>query len=284
MRRSGPVKARPAPLASSMTVNDAFRAVVAAGLVHLLANERGLRESADPEYLHQARVALRRLRSALEVFSPPLPETVVAPVERELGWLASRLGPARDWDVLLTETLPPIEAEFGAQRGLKAFGTRCGRLRRSAGARARRAVRSARYRRLTLWLSAGWAEGWRARRTAPPCWPAEPGGRSCPEGAGGALPSVRARGRGPTRYRPLTCTACASRSRSSVTPIFSGLHWGDRCTKRQAPSRLQDILAQRAMRQRRPIWWYGFTAGGRPGTSSKPEACCWAGTARGWRS
>jgi CHAD domain-containing protein len=63
----------------------------------------------------------------------------------------------------MTETLPPIDAEFGARRGLKAFSARCRRLRRSAGAEARRAARSARYRRITLKLS-GWiaAEGWRA--------------------------------------------------------------------------------------------------------------------------
>ena len=161
---SGPVKSRPAPLAFTMSVNDAFRAVMAAGLAHLLANESGLRRGADPEYLHQARVALRRLRSALEVFSPPLPESVVAPAARELGWLASRLGPARDWDVLMIDTLPPIEAEFGAQRGLKSFIARSRRLRRGADMAARRAVRSARYRRLTLRLSAGLAaEDWRAR-------------------------------------------------------------------------------------------------------------------------
>ena len=146
-----------------MSVNDALRAVMAAGLAHLLANERGLRGSADPEYLHQARVALRRLRSALEVFSPPLPESVIAPVEHELKWLASRLAPARDWDVLMTETLPPVEAEFGALRGLKAFRKRCVKLRRRAGAGARRAMRSARYRRLTIKLSSWLAtEGWRA--------------------------------------------------------------------------------------------------------------------------
>jgi CHAD domain-containing protein len=147
-----------------MSVNDAFRAVMAANLAHLLANERGLRSGADPEYLHQSRVALRRMRSALEVFSPPVPERVTAPAARELTWLASRLGPARDWDVFIGETLPPIEAEFNAHRGLRALGARCSRLRRGAGTEARRAARSARYRRLTLRLSAWLAtEAWRAR-------------------------------------------------------------------------------------------------------------------------
>lgn len=162
--RGGPVKARPAALNSAMSVNDAFRAVMAANLAHLLANERGLLASADPEYLHQMRVALRRLRSALDVFSPPLPELKIAPAAGGLAWLASRLGLARDWDVFMTDTLPPIEARFRARPGLRALRARCTRLRRRAGANARRAVRSSRYRRLTRTLSAWLAsEGWLTR-------------------------------------------------------------------------------------------------------------------------
>src|SRR5262249_12657727 len=59
---AAPVKARPAALSPDMTVNDAFKAVLWASLAHLQANERGMLEGADPEYLHQMRVALRRLR------------------------------------------------------------------------------------------------------------------------------------------------------------------------------------------------------------------------------
>ncbi|MDH3288986.1 MAG: CHAD domain-containing protein [Betaproteobacteria bacterium] len=163
-----PVKARAAVLDPGMTVSDAFKAVMWANLAHLHANERGILEGADPEFLHQMRVALRRLRSALGVFSPPVPEAETEPLARDLKWLASSLGPARDWDVFLAETLPPIEAEFGAHGELRAFGARCRKLRREANARARRAVRSSRYQRLLLRL-AGWiaAEGWRASPLAP---------------------------------------------------------------------------------------------------------------------
>jgi CHAD domain-containing protein len=146
-----------------MTVGNAFRAVMAAGLAHLLANERGLLRGADPEYLHQARVALRRLRSALDVFSPPLPEGAIAPLAREFKWIASRFGPARDWDVFISETLPPVVAGFRAHRGLGAVGARCERLRRAAGVKARSAARSSRYRQLKRSLSA-WvlSEAWLA--------------------------------------------------------------------------------------------------------------------------
>ena len=162
--RAAPVKSQPAALDRGMSVNDAFKAVTWASLAHLHANERGMLEGRDPEFLHQMRVALRRLRSAVSVFTPPLPEPVIAPVRNDLRWLATSLGPARDWDVFVTETLPPIEAEFGAHGGLADFSARCNRLRRTAGARARRAVRSVRYRRLAL-STAAWlaSEGWFAQ-------------------------------------------------------------------------------------------------------------------------
>ena len=162
-------KARAAALDAGMSVGDAFKEVMWAGLAQLHANEGGMLTGTDPEFVHQMRVALRRLRSALGVFSPPVPEAETAPLARELKWLASCLGPARDWDVFVTETLPPIEAEFGAHGELRAFSARCGELRRQANAKARRAVRSLRYQRLVLRL-AGWiaAEEWRgAAKDAP---------------------------------------------------------------------------------------------------------------------
>ena len=156
-----PVKARPALLDRGMSVIGAFKAVMWAGFAHLQANERGMLEGRDPEYLHQMRVAVRRLRSAISVFAPLFPDAEIAPARAGLQWLAASLGPARDWDVFVIETLPPIESEFGAHDGLMDFTARCEKLRRRANARARRAVRSARYRHLTLSLAAWLAgEGW----------------------------------------------------------------------------------------------------------------------------
>jgi triphosphatase len=162
--RTAPVRSQPAVLNRSMSVSDAFKAVMWANLSHLQANARGLLAGRDPEYLHQMRVALRRLRSAFNVFAPLLPKAAMAPWVAELRWLASRFGPARDWDVFMTETLPAIEALPGTRGALRTFSTRYGRLRGAANARARCAVRSARYQRLMLAL-AGWlaAGAWLAR-------------------------------------------------------------------------------------------------------------------------
>ncbi len=152
--RSAPTKGHAAALTADMPVNDAFKAIMWATLSHLQANERGMLESRDAEYLHQVRVALRRLRSIFSVFADLFPGEQTAPLTAELKWLAGALGPARDWDVFMTETLPPILGEFGGQGGLSAFRRQCARLRQSARRHARNALDSQRYQRLTLMLSA----------------------------------------------------------------------------------------------------------------------------------
>jgi triphosphatase len=152
LRPAGPARASAPALDRGMSVGAAFEAVMRANLAHLRANDRGVLEGHDPEYLHQMRVALRRLRSGVGVFAPVLPEAPVYQLRADMKWLAGHLGPARDWDVFLAETLPPIEAEFSPHPGLERFAARCKKLRGAAAARARRALRSARYARLVARL------------------------------------------------------------------------------------------------------------------------------------
>ena len=64
----------------------------------------------DGEFVHQARVAVRRLRSALHTFRPligALRATTLNDALREVG---AMLGEARDWDVFHAEALARIEA------------------------------------------------------------------------------------------------------------------------------------------------------------------------------
>jgi len=152
-KAEAPIKARPAVLDRGMSVNDAFKSVMWATLSHLQANEPGMLAGRDPEYLHQMRVALRRIRSAFGVFAALFPGPAISPVRNELKWLAANLGPARDWDVFVTETLPPVHAEFGEHPALAAFDVQCAVLRRAAVRRARRTVASQRYQRLVLTLA-----------------------------------------------------------------------------------------------------------------------------------
>lgn len=148
------VKARLPALAADVSVNDALKAIAAACVSQLAANTEGVRGGGDGEFLHQMRVALRRLRSALSTFAAAYPQALFAPVRDELRWLGGELGPARDWDVFMTETLPPVREVFPGHAGLARLAGVCRRLQRSASARARAAADSPRFRRLMLGLSA----------------------------------------------------------------------------------------------------------------------------------
>jgi triphosphatase len=87
------------------------------------------------ENVHQFRVAVRRARSAFALF-PPMTGNPSHPIAAAgLKRLSQILGPARDWDVFMTETAPPVEAVLPDQPDLHAW------LR--TGERRRRAVRTA---------------------------------------------------------------------------------------------------------------------------------------------
>jgi triphosphatase len=55
----------------------------------------------DPEFVHQARVATRRMRSALILFHSALPEQTVTYFEERLKWLGRLFGAVRDLDVFI---------------------------------------------------------------------------------------------------------------------------------------------------------------------------------------
>jgi inorganic triphosphatase YgiF len=158
-----PRQTPPSPVAAGMTSNDAFTALVQSCLAHYTANQRGTLDGADPEYLHQMRVALRRLRSVFSTFAPLFSATALAPPAAETRWLAQVLGPARDWDVFNADILPPVTARYARHAGMVAVTRSAARLRLAANRRARRAVASARGQGLLLalggWLSAAtWLE------------------------------------------------------------------------------------------------------------------------------
>jgi CHAD domain-containing protein len=75
-------------------------AAVATGRDRLLDHDLGVRLSDDPEHVHQARVATRRLRSDLRTFGHVLDPAWTARVRDELRWLGGALGKVRDADVL----------------------------------------------------------------------------------------------------------------------------------------------------------------------------------------
>jgi triphosphatase len=156
-----PVKTQPTAVVAEMTANDAFKALIAGCLAHFADNQRGMLADGDPEYLHQMRVALRRLRSVFSTFAPLLPPAKTAHPIAQTRWLARMLGPARDWDVFATETLPPVMARYPQHAGLATLARAAEGQRSAANRRARNAVASARGQGVLLTLGA-WtsAETW----------------------------------------------------------------------------------------------------------------------------
>lgn len=103
-----PVKAGPIELQADMPPLMAFRRITLACLEHLQANHAGAIAHEDPEYIHQMRVATRRLGAALRLFAPLLPAELAERLLPPLRELMGQLGQVRDLDVLLMEIVQPV--------------------------------------------------------------------------------------------------------------------------------------------------------------------------------
>jgi inorganic triphosphatase YgiF len=120
----GPARAEAVTLGRKQTPVAAFRDLAESCVRQWQANVRGALcdpasgtdpdATPDPEYIHQLRVGLRRLRALLRLFAPVLPETFAAIWRRRLGDNARSLGGARDLDVLCDSVLAPVLAACGA--------------------------------------------------------------------------------------------------------------------------------------------------------------------------
>ena len=154
------VKAASLKLSKHMSVEQAFKAIVRSCVNQVQANEDGVTRFQDTESLHQMRVGLRRLRAALAMFDDVVPSP--DEIKSELVWMMDQLAQARDWDVLVSSTLPQVEGaleEPGALAELRqATQEKIGALQ----ARAADAVSSPRFQqlitRLGQWLD---QRGWR---------------------------------------------------------------------------------------------------------------------------
>jgi triphosphatase len=130
------------------TTAGALRAVVAHGLAVLIVNIEMLLRYDDPEYVHQSRVALRRVRSAIRLFDREHRD-VPQSLADELQWFARTLGEARDWDVIADQTLPSLAEGIGVD-ATKPLVAQANARRLQARENIRKAARSARYAQLVL--------------------------------------------------------------------------------------------------------------------------------------
>jgi inorganic triphosphatase YgiF len=156
-RRDGwsePARAAPPPLARDVDAASALAAILRECLHQIAANAAGLAADDDPEWVHQMRIGTRRLRSCLALAAPFAPPHELDALLGQTKALAAALGPARDWDVFATETLPPLArwfaADAGTAPGLARLEARLAPARRHARRIARDAIRAPAFAALLL--------------------------------------------------------------------------------------------------------------------------------------
>jgi inorganic triphosphatase YgiF len=148
-------KAEPVVVRPGMTVAEGFQTIVTACIRHFRLNEPIVIERREAESLHQARVAMRRLRSALTLFRPAIADEPFERIRDELRWFTAELGDARNLDVFLERDLPDGERE------------RLKRKRECAYASVITAMESPRFRLLVLDIVSWAALGeWRQKEEA----------------------------------------------------------------------------------------------------------------------
>jgi len=81
------------------TCGEAFVGNMRAAIEQVAANAAGAAAGRDPEYLHQLRVGVRRLRSTLRAFRELLRRGRADAIEAPWRSMMRALGTARDWDV-----------------------------------------------------------------------------------------------------------------------------------------------------------------------------------------
>ncbi len=204
-----PVKAAPPALDPQGSVAAAFSAIVHGCIAQLQANESGFLAGKDPEYLHQLRVALRRLRAGFSLFKTAIPQPAFAPFMDRLREQNKALGEARDWDVFVHEMLRALRAQRSDEAGVAAFERRCVRMGRARLRAAQAIVASPAWQR--LWLEFG-------RLLAEGAWMQEQPALALPVGEFSAEPAAAAR-RHPEEARQ---TPAGTGCRGTPSPAHRG--------------------------------------------------------------
>jgi inorganic triphosphatase YgiF len=154
-----PRKALRPGLQPDALLDDVVSEVLGTCLGQVLDNQAPAYVGQDSEGVHQMRVGVRRLRSALQLFHSVLPEDEVRTLRARLGWLARELGAARDIDVFLEQQLEPLFRQRADDAALKRLRDEALGAREHSYETLRHALDSERCTRLLLETS-----HWIARR------------------------------------------------------------------------------------------------------------------------
>lgn len=155
------VQAGPVTLDPAMTVEAALQRFGQRCLNHLLCNEP-VALAGEPEGVHQIRVAVRRLRSALSALKPMLPAEHHRWASEELRWFTRALAPMRNWDIFTGDLLRPVREALPNRHEIERLISAAERSRRAAFIDAKQTILSQRHTeamlRLLQWFA---ARAWR---------------------------------------------------------------------------------------------------------------------------
>lgn len=138
-----PVKAPAIALSGDLPPAEACRRIALACADHLLCNRDGAITGEDAEYIHQMRVAMRRLHAALRLFSPVLPASWTTTLKTLVKPWMAQLGQLRDLDVLHAEIVAPVRDALPDESRLAALAEVIGRRRQQARAATQALLQSA---------------------------------------------------------------------------------------------------------------------------------------------
>lgn len=161
-----PVKGVVPHMARTDMLAEVLKMLIWSCLQHFQDNLRGAMDSADAEYLHQMRVALRRLRVMLRMTEKVRPDETLSGLYKDVSDLCIALGRIREWDVFITGTLLPVCGRMVGHAGLQALLAASEQQRTSRYAALCGATRTRELQRLLLrfaiwmngeyWLQADW--------------------------------------------------------------------------------------------------------------------------------
>lgn len=155
-------KAATPPLAPEMTVAQAFAAIARSCLMQIIDAADAFRAEPTPDAIHQTRIGLRRLRSALKIFKQAVSDDRYAWINTEVEWLGDELGGARNLDVFFEETFRPVAPDLLDPKVAARYAEQLEKARAAAYRRAEAALGSTRFANLTLELALWIEDGaWR---------------------------------------------------------------------------------------------------------------------------
>lgn len=157
----------PPPLDPDMPTDAALAILVSGVVFTFLTRLEQIEAGTGAEPVHQARVTLRRLRALLLAFRPILRD-IEAALKPRLAGLKEVLGPARDWDVFLSETVDPLARSLNDADAVTDWLRQAAASRRDAAYQAlTEFLRSPAYRDLAWRLvGLGLGHGWRPAEPA----------------------------------------------------------------------------------------------------------------------